>query len=261
MQDYTSTDQQLHILSQVIAKTNRTYVPKKEDDSHTNLGFDSLGNRITGRWINSPKGQIMLTLNLFNQNFEWINNCQETLSSTETIGKTIDEIEKEIASNLSILELNPNGFTDDLHYEIPTYSFTGNPVQGIDRDHLNTWANYRLLAAEASGAILNYLSVEGEIRIWPHHFDTGIYVAANEKMGIGFGLAMEDQMAGAPYLYVSGYPTSGELDFDKAEELPYGKWIRSEYWNGAILTLDELDSFPRAGTTFIIEVLNWYLKQ
>jgi len=260
MQDYTSTDQQLHILSQVIAKANRTFVPSKEDDSHTNLGFDSLANRIVGHWIETPTGQCLLTLNLSNQNFEWINNKQDIVLSTETIGKTISEIQKEISSSLSVLELNPDGFIDDLHYEIPTYSFTGNPVQKMNKEDLVLWTHYRLLANEACGAILNYLSVSGEIRIWPHHFDTGIYVAANPNIGIGFGLAMEDQMAGAPYLYMSGYPSNGDLDFKNVKELPFGKWILSDYWNGAIITLEELDSFPRAGTTFIIEALNWYLK-
>jgi len=260
MQNYTSTDQQIHILCQVIAKASRTFVPKKEDDSHTNLGFDSLGNRIVGRWIDTKKEQVLLTLNLANQTFEWINRQQEIVSSTETIGKTITEIETDISNKLSLLELDNSGFMDDLHYEIPTYSFTGNPIQKISKVDMVTWANYRLLANEACAAILNYLSVDGEIRIWPHHFDTGIYVAANQNMGIGFGLAMEDQMAGAPYLYMSGYPSTGELDFSTTKELAFGKWILSEYWNGAIITLEELDDFPRAGTTFIIEVLNWYLK-
>ncbi|MFT5886141.1 MAG: hypothetical protein ACI9IP_002605 [Arcticibacterium sp.] len=42
MTGYTQTDQQLHWLSQIIAKANRTYVPAEEDDSHTNLYFNAL---------------------------------------------------------------------------------------------------------------------------------------------------------------------------------------------------------------------------
>ncbi|MFT6215316.1 MAG: hypothetical protein ACJAS3_001715 [Roseivirga sp.] len=49
MNSYTQTDQQLHWLCQILAKTNRTYAPKKEDDSHTHLYFDSLDHRIYGR--------------------------------------------------------------------------------------------------------------------------------------------------------------------------------------------------------------------
>lgn len=259
MLDYTNTDQQLHRLSQVIAKANRTFVTKKEDDSHTNLAFDSLGNRIMGHWIDTPDGKIMLTLNLSSQNFEWINQKQEVLGFFKTIGKQIETIEEEVSASLRSFGLEPNDFTDKLHYEIPEYSFMNDPVPEINENDLLEWANYRLLANEACSAILTTLGVDGEIRIWPHHFDTGIYVSANENIGIGFGLAMEDQMAGAPYLYMSGYPTNGNLDFNEVTELPYGRWEIGEHWNGAILPLTELDKAPFAGGAFIVAALDWYL--
>ena len=53
MEGYTYADQKLHFLTQVIAKANRSYVPTKPDDSHTNLYFDTLDNRIVGRWPGS----------------------------------------------------------------------------------------------------------------------------------------------------------------------------------------------------------------
>jgi len=259
MEEYTNTDQQLHRLSQVIAKANRTFVAIKEDDSHTNLAFDSLGNRIMGHWIDTPNGKIMLTLNLSSQIFEWINQQQDVLGYFDTIGLQIDSIEEKIASSLSSFGLNAKGFTDKLHYEIPEYSFMKDPVPNLSEDDLLEWANYRLLANEACSAVLTTLGVDGEIRIWPHHFDTGIYVSANETMGIGFGLAMEDQMAGAPYLYMSGYPTEGKLDFDAVTALPFGRWEIGEYWNGAILPLNELAETPYAGGAFIVAALDWYL--
>ncbi len=73
MQAYIKTDRQLHWLSQVIAKINRTYVPKKNDDSHTNLYFDNLGKRITGRWIDRS----LITLHdvsVFNSDMEELEN-------------------------------------------------------------------------------------------------------------------------------------------------------------------------------------------
>lgn len=48
--NYNKTDHQVHLLSQIIAKFNRTYVAEKEDDSHTNLDFDPLGHRLYGRF-------------------------------------------------------------------------------------------------------------------------------------------------------------------------------------------------------------------
>ena len=67
MQRYPKVDQQIHLLSQLIAKANRTFVPKSEDDSHTNLFFDPLGNRITGRWVKAGKNKVIFALNLGRQ--------------------------------------------------------------------------------------------------------------------------------------------------------------------------------------------------
>jgi len=50
MINYPQADQLLHELSQLLAKFNRSYLPKKEDDSHTNLGVDFLSKRIYSRW-------------------------------------------------------------------------------------------------------------------------------------------------------------------------------------------------------------------
>ena len=51
MQEYNNIDKKIHQLSQIIAKVNRTFVPKKADDSHTNFFFDPLSHRLYGRWI------------------------------------------------------------------------------------------------------------------------------------------------------------------------------------------------------------------
>ena len=261
MLEYTNTDQQLHRLSQVIAKVNRTFVSAKEDDSHTNLAFDSLGYRIMGRWILGGNENVMLTFNLRNQLFEWVNQSQKVLASVKTKERHISEIESELALGLPSLGLDPKGFVDKLHYEIPAYAFMNDPVPEFYEEDLEEWANYRLLANEACNAMLTTLGLESEVRIWPHHFDTGIYVTVNENLGVGFGLAMEDQMAGDPYFYMSGYPSKGEIDYTKVNDLPFGRWETSEYWNGAIMPLSELEEAPHAGSLFMITALKWFLNQ
>ena len=214
-----------------------------------------------GHWFEANNGKIMLTLNLTNQSFEWIDQKQKVWGMFPTAGKLPADIENEISASMAGLGLNAVGFTQKMHYDIPEYGFMNEPIPEMSEEDLLEWANYRLLANEACAAILTTLGVTGEIRIWPHHFDTGIYVAANENMGIGFGLAMEDQMAGAPYLYMSGYPTSGTLDFSSVTELPFGRWELSEYWNGAIMPLNELNEAPYAGGAYMVTALDWFLEQ
>ena len=100
MKNYLKTDQQLHWLSQLIARANRSFVPEQTDDSHTNLYFDSLGDRIVGRWITTEKGLLLLTLKLSTLHIEWLDADHQTVVSFPTPGKTYPEMEQAIANHL-----------------------------------------------------------------------------------------------------------------------------------------------------------------
>jgi len=266
LKNYIKTDKQLHWLCQTIAKANRSFVPKKADDSHTNLYFDSLGNRITGRWIEAPKGKFLLTLNLANLQYEWLNSSYKTVAFFTTIGKHIQVVEKEIAGHLEEFGLKTEGFTDKLHFEIPDYFLTSEAIQAIGEPDLQEWKYYRNLANEACNLLLGYLQLEGEARIWPHHFDTGIYIITNEKMGIGFGLAMSDALIGSPYFYMSGYPASRTLEYKNLSDLSLGRWKTGKGWQGAVLPFSELSKIPKkehqnAINIFLKEAADWFLEK
>ncbi len=212
MKAYNTADQQLHVLSQLIAKANRTFVPAKEDDSHTNISFDSLANRIVGRWIFSPNGSILLTLNLSSLDFEWLDASYNVLQTIPSVCKTMAEIEQGIFKGLPKLGLKSDGFSDNLHYEIPEYSVSKELIPSMGVGEFNDWRYFRKLANEASEMALEKIGAEGEVRIWPHHFDTGIYAQLSKQLGLGFGLAMED-MAVCPLL------------FQLAKEKNIGTWL------------------------------------
>jgi hypothetical protein len=266
MHIYTETDKYLHWLSQIIAKANRTFVPKKEDDSHTNLYYDSLGNRIAGRWIKSTEGNIIFTLNLDNQAIEIMNTSFQVLASVSTISYEILEIEKKIEALLPQWGLDPNGFFSIMHYEIPTYDFAKLPVKVIDQKSLKEWAKFRYMANEACFLLLGYAQKSHEVRIWPHHFDTGIYFKIKKNLSLGFGLAMEDKMAGSPYFYFAAYPSKGKIEY---QNLPKGKewrWELSENWQGAILPIEEFkDRSDKENYAilkkYLLETYNWFASR
>lgn len=265
MQDYTQTDQQIHWLCQIIAKANRSYVPKKEDDSHTNLFFDVLGNRIIGRWIKTSSGKIILSLNLENLHLEWLGDHLQVLQSVASVGKSDLEIIRELTQEVQKRGLQPADFSEKLHFEITEYPFSQTPVQFIPQEHIQVWKHWRQLANEACLWVLGYLQADGEIRIWPHHFDTGIYVPANDRVSIGFGWAMEDSLAGAPYFYVAGYASQGSLDYQELPELQTGKWETSGHFKGAILSLNEMtnlnrDILEKALFEFLQKTIGFFLK-
>jgi len=266
MKQYNNTDQHLHFLCQVIAKANRSFVPKNRDDSHTNLYFDSLGNRITGRWIKVKNEKFICSLNLANLHYEISNDAQKVFASIPSIGSTMDEIEEKIEKSLSELGLKTRDFREKLHFKISEYDFIKAPVAAIESVALAEWKEMRELANEACFHLLGHLQNKEEIRIWPHHFDTGIYTIINSNIGLGFGLAMQDEMVGEPYFYMSGNSLDSTINYIDLPSDKDWRWEIGKKWNGAVLSLNQLfdkteDEQKAILRNFIINAYAWYAKQ
>lgn len=264
MQEYNNTDRQLHWLSQIIAKVNKAFVPEKIDDSHTNLYYDPVGDKIVGRWIESSEGKIILSLNIAEMRFDWLNKSLERLVSVTVFNKPMSQIEKELARYPAKLGMEAATVFQPLHFEIPDYGIKSISEENISEEGLAAWRFYRQLANDTCFAILGYLQSQSEIRIWPHHFDTGIYVQQTDNLGIGFGLAMKDDMVRNAYFYAAGYKNSGSMDYVNLPKLSWGHW-ETGTWKGAILSLQEIPigSIEQAGriiTGFAEETVNWFLN-
>ncbi len=260
MQEYTKTDQHLHQLCQTLAKFGRSFAEAKKDDSHTNLRFDFIGKKIWGRWGNFNNDPLILSLNLNNQMFDLIDKKHQVVTSFETIGKTQGEVEVAIAHYLrETLKTDSADFLKELHFEIPGYDFKNDPIRQWDAQALNQWINYRHLANQSCSLLVDHLNVEAEIRIWPHHFDTGIYAKVNDNIGIGFGWAMEDSMIAEAYYYLSVYALNGNtIDYDSVKPLSAGKWITGKHWNGSVLSIS--DAKPPMIQSFLKETTAWALS-
>ncbi|MEA1787116.1 hypothetical protein U1E44_13530 [Arenibacter sp. GZD96] len=241
MKKYTKIDQYIHQLSQTVAKFGRSFSEKKEDDSHTNLRFDLIGKQIWGRWANIRSGHLILSLNLAHQTFHLLDKQNREVASFETIGKAQSEVEIAIAHFLTKnLKVDGADFLKPLHFEIPDYDFKNDALQKWDSEALDQWLHYRALANQACSLLNDHLNVESEIRIWPHHFDTGIYTEVNQNIGIGFGWAMADSMIDEAYFYFSVYSLNEHnVDYATTKPLSVGKWITGEHWNGAVLPLSD----------------------
>lgn len=266
MRNYIKTDQYIHWLSQIIAKAGRSFVQEKSDDSHTNLYFDYLGDRIVGRWIDTKEGKIILSLKLSTLQFEWLNSAYRVMASIPTRGKTIKALEMDIENHLMELGLHKDGFSDNLHFDIPNYPFKIDSIQSIPDQYLEEWKEIRNLANNLCKSLVDHLQIEGEIRIWPHHFDTGFYIMTNDGIGIGFGLAMSDNMVDGPYFYMTGNLATGTLEYQNLPEFSNGKWYLSEHWNGAVLPLSTLEDISKEQhkaiiNDYLLKAVNWFLIQ
>lgn len=265
MQEYDNTDIQIHWLSQVIAKMNRTFVPEQADESHTNLYFDPIVKRLFGRWIDSPDGKIILAFNLGSLSFEWLDTRQKILHAISVLDKNMEELEKYVIAYPEKLGMKTDIFSSPLHFKIPEYGIVSLKKEDVSDPGVNSWTFFRYLANRACQDMLGYIQAESEIRIWPHHFDTGVYTMATENLGMGFGLAMKDEMIGQAYFYLSGYNRDSAVSYKKTDPLTKGRWETGEQWNGAVLPMGELttSSTVEAGRiiqVFIKEAINWFFK-
>ncbi|TFH26326.1 MAG: hypothetical protein E4H10_07280 [Bacteroidia bacterium] len=265
MQEYNTIDRQFHWLSQLIAKANRAYVPEQEDESHTNLYFDPLEIRIQGRWIDAPKGKIILALNLHSLSFQWLDAKQKILHEVPVLNKTAEQLEKSVSEYPGSLNMSTEAFLRPLLHEITDYKIEKLNRTDISDEGLRRWVYFRVLANWACQDMLGYMQLQSEIRIWPHHFDTGIYIQVKASLGLGFGLAMEDTMVGQAYFYMSGYHGESPISYQNLKPLNAGKWVSGEHWNGAVLPLNEVSGSSSEEALkiihiFIKETTSWFLN-
>lgn len=259
--NYTQTDKRIHFLCQILAKAGRTFIPKKEDDSHTNLYFDSEKKWIETHWMKSQKGKVKLVLRITDFCMLWLDDEEQVLQVFATVKEYPKDIIDALSKGATLVGLNPDGFSKPMHYEIPTYSFLNQPIAMINRHLLDEWMEWRTLANEACKKVLEILNVDGEIRIWPHHFDSGIYVAANDHLNIGFGLAMEDELVNAPYFYMAAYPAKGALNFKNLPNIGKGEWKITDGFKGAVLPITEFEESKAALDEYLKKCLEWFLMQ
>lgn len=258
---YNAIDQQIHQLSQTIAKFNRSLVAEKEDDSHTNLRFDFLGRNIWGHWANLEKGNYMLGLDLRNQQLLLQDKNYKTIVAFTVLEKRQVAVENEIANYLTAeFGIVGQDVFKPLHFEIPVYDFKNDLIKKWRENDIENWASYRHLANQACTLLADSLNVEADIKIWPHHFDTGVYIEANKQLGIGFGFAMADAMVNEAYFYCSVYGLNGNtVDYNTVKPLEKGYWITSKDWNGAVLKLSDVSE--KSIETYLRQSLNWALTQ
>ena len=255
MTNYTSTDQYIHVLSQVLAKINRSLVPSKPDDSHTSLSFAPDTKRLYGQWFVTPKGKFIAFLDLMNQSFRL--QGELAMKPVYWTGMTMFAIEKALTAQLNVLGISQDTIFAPLHYDIPEYDLE-QTFRSLDEADIDQWCDRRNWANEACNLVSSAIGKPAEPRIWPHHFDTGIYVDVSKTVGIGFGLAVKDPMMGEPYFYLTGYRDKPIYNFGQAPELGTGRWCITDDWKGAVLPLnattsgqaDELLDFAKTALAF-----------
>ena len=242
--------EQMHLAAQYLAAAGISFLEKKDDDSHTNLGFNIEDSTLESHLLSENGDQLCLSYNDFS--LQW--KSKTGTVSFDLDGATHQDVLIWLADT-SKAHLGKE-YTYNLHYDLP-YSINNSYVfQLKSTEELQELIQLRTMAQLSLEKINKDFGENADIRIWPHHFDTGIYSQfLNNDIYLGLGLAIPDSLSDYHYLYISGYKENNIINPSHFNPLKKGEW-KSDGFKGAILSalnLTEADAVD-----FFKEAINQY---
>ncbi|MEN8798505.1 MAG: hypothetical protein ABF293_04610, partial [Flavobacteriaceae bacterium] len=240
----------IHLAVQYLAAAGISFLVKQEDDSHTNLGYSPDLGQIYTRPLNDKGDQLLLDLNDFS--LKWRSDI--FTEEIELHSRTHKEVLAWI-SNVTDKAGLRNAFKYQFHYELP-YEIKDDYIFNVPSEILERERHLRSLTHNVLAAVLETHGLESEIRIWPHHFDSGAFSHFPAKdIAVGLGLAIPDQLVDDYYYYISGYKGHQSFVPQGAGSLPIGSW-KTEGFTGAILPAT--DRTPTDVKAFFGETISKY---
>jgi hypothetical protein len=240
---------QLHHALQVIVSAGISYLPRRPDDSHTNLEWLRDVKALGTNWLES--GQRVrfglrpaeLTLIALNDN--------AVTSELALHGRAVAEAVEWLRGALVAAGYDGARLTTKKHYEIPPHAVASGAA--FKRDEPEKFAelarSYAGAHALASFMVATRQGASAP-RCWPHHFDLATLITLPEAPGrgtrtVGVGLSPGDDAYAEPYFYVGPYPHPKQ---DRLKPLgSLGKW-HTQGFVAAVLPASELAQFQTAGS-------------
>ena len=242
LQAYNNAEISIHRICQLISLTGVNLAVHKSDDSHTNMAWEPENDCISGRFFELSNQQLRLIFLLSERVLKFENNEGKLVSSI-----FMDYADYETLVTWWRMQLQELGFKDDLidqvHYDLPTTPQYKSTNIGEFSAFVDVWKTLRTQANHVFEQLNQKTELTSEIRIWPHHFDTGVYYELNKvgTQAIGAGLAIADILQPEPYYYIYGWKKDKEIDFCNAPILTTGNWFTQD-WKGAILPVSAINN-------------------
>lgn len=232
----------LHQAAQLLAAAARNHFPAVSSDGFANLDWvdetQSLVSRlIGGRWL----FRVALSLPDLSLNLE--TPMGEVFRSQALSGLRYAEAQAWLLEQLRDMGMDTDGFSWDLPYDIPQYSYATGTAFNLDAEASKEAANYYSNGYQ----FLKYSSSRYRLwlpfKCWPHHFDMASrrqlpVGGENSQMGIGFspGDAHNFEM---PYFHLTRYPHD-TLNKENLSNLPEGLRWHTDRWFGMNLLAEDL---------------------
>ncbi|MEM9142215.1 MAG: hypothetical protein AAGA86_04460 [Bacteroidota bacterium] len=227
---------QVHLAAQYLATVGKRFLPAKNDDSHTSLGFVPKNGALKTWPLNDSGHSLVFDYSQFA--LRWNSEANDTLALD---GKTHGEIVSWITEVTQVHGLSPD-YDYELHYKLP-YPINNDFQFSLDKPtDLREQLRLRNLAQVVLESFLRQGNLRSDIRVWPHHFDTGAFVSLNDgsQKSIGLGMAIPDKVCNDHYFYISGYQGSKPMEVSTFKGLPLGQWKNTDF-KGALLPTTGID--------------------
>ncbi len=239
----------MHLAAQYLAAAANSFLAHRPDDSQANLEFDLQNQRLNTRALDE-KGTF-LSLCYQSYSLGWHSPDQETknLSLDKQSHKAVLEWLQKMSATIP-----GKKYSFEVTYEKPFDIGEDYVHQLTDIEALKKLAMLRARAQEIITGFLKKNKLKSEVKVWPHHFDTGAFAVLETDTGlsIGIGLAIPDTLSEDFYYYASAYLGEGAIDISQFGNLSNGRWVNDGFI-GAILPANDLS--VNDGILFFDEIL------
>lgn len=245
----------LHYKAQHLAVLNNSFLPIREDDSQSNLGWDTKREALVSRVL--PNGAYLeLNYKTFALQYYGAN----VKSKLPLAGRKDADITLWIKEQLVSDGLDIDNYPAKVGYKLANFEAQiekWTPKLKAKSKQLATW---RTIAQKASERIGPFYSNHSEIRVWPHHFDTGMLIdlGGNFEKGVAIGYATKGTVNNVPYYYAYAW-TDQTIDYSSLPALKLGQWKTGD-WKGAITPVRE-DLTEEEVFQFYLEVTNAFVER
>ena len=226
-----------HQAAQWLSMLTQGYLPKKEDDSQNNLGWDVDG--LKSRIIEGNQS-FYARLNYTSFSLDFYNTENQVIEQVLLSNTFWNQAVDGVRTLLGKLAYNPQNYQPITHFEIPEHPVRlGVPFKQPTPDITAKIIQLRSQAQRIITFFAPRINENLEVRIWPHHFDSGAYsTLPNSKNGIGIGWAIADEIHDMPYFYLSPYTPDLKIDYQEKQKWDGpGQFIQDSY-TGATLSLE-----------------------
>jgi hypothetical protein len=235
---------QLHHAAQLATALGISYLPKKADDSHTNLAWiDALSALVSNAVATSDAIRVGVSATPFGLVI-LVNDGPRAHLSLD--GRTIAEAAEWIREHLAMVGLDATTYTLAKHYTIPDHGVDHGAR--FDASNADAFAQLGAWYADASIVLEEFVARmphADAVRCWPHHFDIATVIELAPGKTVSLGMEPGDVYYNEPYYYASAFP---RLRAERARPplAGNGHWHTHE-WVGAVLPASRLGASEQRG--------------